>query len=699
MTSPAPPPAAADPLLAARSPLAAGDFATAGALLLRAVHDRPDDPRAWGLLARCRRLSDDLEGAELALQRALALAPAFFPLLREQAALLAAQGRIDDAAAQFEQLIAAQPGDPSLLWDYALVTAPLAPARALPALVALRRSRPDDLPPLLLLGQVQRALGDTAAAQTHFADALARAPDAAEALEGLYWCAVDRGEADAERVELAARVATAGPTPGRWLRLAQEHLRLGDYPAAHAARGQALAQDDGFLPAHWAGMCWPPTIAPADAAASHAFAASFSSGLDRFTAIDWSTPEAAAQAWECVGQSTAFHCHYFGSETPEQSRFGDLVARMVEPSLPPTEPRPLRRGRRRVAVVSAHLRTHTVARLFGPLFEALGGAFDLHTVALEPPSPEWRARLAAVGTVHSGAATAREWRDRIAALQADVLIYPEVGMDALTQALAATRLAPVQLALWGHPVTTGLPSIDWMLSPDAMEPPDAERHYRERLLRLPGLGHGLKPEAQPAPILPWTPGDDGDVDLLCAQTVYKLLPAMDTLFGRILTARPRARLHLLGDDRPAVRDWLRARMAPTLAAAGADPDRQLSIHGFLPLPQYLGLAQACRLNLASVGWSGGMSSLDLLTHGLPTLALPGATMRSRQAAAMLQRLDLSELIASDEDDYVDRAIALIDAPQRLVALRDALLDRRERLYADGRTEEALVRFIAEIEAA
>ena len=38
----------------------------------------------------------------------------------------------------------------------------------------------------------------------------------------------------------------------------------------------------------------------------------------------------------------------------------------------------------------------------------------------------------------------------------DVLIYPEIGMDYLTYFLAYKRLARVQAAFWGHPVTSGI---------------------------------------------------------------------------------------------------------------------------------------------------------------------------------------------------------------------------------------------------
>ena len=70
----------------------------------------------------------------------------------------------------------------------------------------------------------------------------------------------------------------------------------------------------------------------------------------------------------------------------------------------------------------------------------------------------------------------------------DVLVYPELGMDATTFAVASLRLAPLQCAAWGHPVTTGHATIDVFFTAGAMEPADAASHYRERLVALPGIG-------------------------------------------------------------------------------------------------------------------------------------------------------------------------------------------------------------------
>src|SRR2546426_1161111 len=64
-----------------------------------------------------------------------------------------------------------------------------------------------------------------------------------------------------------------------------------------------------------------------------------------------------------------------------------------------------------------------------------------------------------------------------------VLIFPEIGMDPVTTKLATLRLAPVQCNSWGHPITSGMPTMDYYLSSDLMEPADGQEHYTEELVR------------------------------------------------------------------------------------------------------------------------------------------------------------------------------------------------------------------------
>lgn len=475
------------------------------------------------------------------------------------------------------------------------------------------------------------------------------------------------------------------------------HFREG-----HEALAEARRRAPDFLAARWLDFQYPMNPSPMSEAEQTGFAGRWREGLGWFEAQDFRRPDMARQVWGCVGSVTPFYLHYLEDAIPEMQRYGRLVSRMMATLTRGQAPRALRQGKRRIAVVSAYFHDHTVARLFLPLFENLDRShFDVHFLDLEPGPAEWQERLKAAGTHHAGPRPAPEWFRLLAALQPDIIVYPEIGMHPMHQGLAALRLAPVQAFLWGHPVTCGLPTIDYALVPDAMEPPDAHLHYHEKLVRLPGLGHALQPsprrEVAEAPEGLRRPGDD-TLEILCAQSMFKLLPSQDAVFAQILHALPQARLHLTPLlDKEHVQE-LRARMRPAFEQAGVDIDTRLVTHALMPLERFQALAAACDFGLDTLGWSGGMSALDLLPQGLPIVAVEGPTMRSRQTAALLQWLELPELVARDASDMVQVAQRLGTNVTLRDNLRVQLRERASRLYATQDTQQAFAAFLAKVEA-
>ena len=78
-------------------------------------------------------------------------------------------------------------------------------------------------------------------------------------------------------------------------------------------------------------------------------------------------------------------------------------------------------------------------------------------------------------------------QNAISELGLDILIYADIGMDPFSYYLSFSRLAPIQCVFWGHPVTSGVDTLDFYISSDIAEPCAAQEHYTERLVRLGGV--------------------------------------------------------------------------------------------------------------------------------------------------------------------------------------------------------------------
>ena len=79
----------------------------------------------------------------------------------------------------------------------------------------------------------------------------------------------------------------------------------------------------------------------------------------------------------------------------------------------------------------------------------------------------------------------------------DILVILDIGMYAEMSKIAGLRLAHIQCTTWGHPITSGIPTVDYFLSSELMEPQNAQEHYSEKLICLPNIG-----VSYPKPVIP-----------------------------------------------------------------------------------------------------------------------------------------------------------------------------------------------------
>ena len=276
-----------------------------------------------------------------------------------------------------------------------------------------------------------------------------------------------------------------------------------------------------------------------------------------------------------------------------------------------------------------------------------------------------------------------------------VLIYPEIGMDPITMRLASLRLAPLQCVSWGHPDTSGFPTIDYFLSSDLMEPADADNHYSEQLMRLPNISIYYDPlDVEIMPAYRDTFGlREGAVLYLCCQSLFKYLPQYDEIYPRIAQKVKDCQFLFISHQSDFVTTRFRLRMTEAFRQFNMNTDDHVVFMPRLNTEQYHAVNRLSDIYLDSIEWSGGNTTLEAVAHNLPIVTLPGKLMRGRHSYAILTMIGVQETIASTLVEYIDLAERLGNDAEWRRQISEKMGEYKHRLYRDNTCITALEDFL------
>lgn len=269
-------------------------------------------------------------------------------------------------------------------------------------------------------------------------------------------------------------------------------------------------------------------------------------------------------------------------------------------------------------------------------------------------------------------------REQIAAAELDILFYCDLGMDPWSYFLSFARLAPLQLTSGGHPLTSGVPNIDYFFSSVIDEVAHAQEHYRERLILLPERSvcyHAATPLAQAK-----TRADLGLPEnkrlYLCPMTPFKFHPEMDQLFGEILRTDPDSEIVLVTNYQTELWERLKQRFARTLP----DVIERLRFLSFLSIPNFVELLRLGDVVIDTPRFGGGTTSLEALAVGTPVVTWPGELLRQRSTFAMYNSMNWFECVVSNANEYVRLATEIARRPDYRVHLKEEILARNAVLF-------------------
>jgi CRISPR-associated protein Csy1 len=514
---------------------------------------------------------------------------------------------------------------------------------------------------LALAGERELREGRLAQAIARFREATALAPESAE-----HWLWLGRTQAAAARFSLAESSLRRACelAPGRAdiaIALADLLLQQNRADAAlEACRHAVAAEPDNIHAAVAEALLLPPIYADRDDL--EAWRKRFVDGLQSLAAREpqWREKPQGVFAVE----ATNFYLAYQGGDDLGlQSGYSDFLAALLARAAPELQAPIVRAtgSRIRLGLLSANLKVSTISDYFGSWITDLPRQrFEVVTILCAGVPDSRTEQLARASeqfvSAHGDAA---EIARTVRSLSLDVLVFLDVAMTPWGSVLANLRLARVQCAAWGHPVTTGSRFIDYYITCGDMEPAGAEAHYRELLVRLPGLGMRYVPPPAVEPARREQFGlPEGRRLYLCPQSLFKIHPDADALYVDILERDPQAVLIFVAATTEGQRHAFVHRLGKGMQRRDLAPRQQVKVLPLMSHRDFRRLMTAVDVMLDTPHWSGGRTSLDALGVGLPIVTLPGRFMRGRQSAAMLRTIGVEELIVSDAAAYVERALAV-----------------------------------------
>jgi predicted O-linked N-acetylglucosamine transferase (SPINDLY family) len=635
-------------------------------------------------------------------ERAVALNPGYDEARNNLGRGLRSLGRLDEAVAQFELVLKRAPDSPVGHFNLASVLE-LAGQRP-DAETHYRRAillRPDFVDAHIHLASLLQDMDRLPEALAHAEHAVTLRPDSAGARNNLGNILRNLGRhSDAiAQYETALRIDPnsfmAHYNCGVALR---GEARIAE-ARAHFARAFALKPD--FLEAELA-LCMAELPALYQDASEIAERRDAYAGRLASLCADVEGAHAPAALADVIGSHQPFYLPYQGCNDRElQSLYGSLVCKIMAakystPALPnpPGPHQPIRLG-----IVSGFFRQHSNWKIpvKGWLQNLDRDRFHVSGYYTSGERDgETEAAAASCDHFVQGSRSLDAWRRTILDEAPHVLIFPEIGMDKVSAQLAAQRLAAVQCCSWGHPLTSGFPTIDYFISSDLMEPADAAEHYCEQLVRLPNLSIYYEPAE-----VPRTGIDRAQLGLRasavvywCCQSLPKYLPQFDAVFARIAAEVPDCQFTFIefGGGRP-VTEMFRARLERAFEAAGLNAGDHCVFLPRLAPDRFLAAIGQCDVVLDSIGWSGCNSILESLVHNLPVVTFAGEMMRGRHTAAILDMMDISETTARTIDEYVSIAGLLGRTSAKRAELSAEIANKKHRVYRDRTCIAALEAFL------
>ncbi|MCV9965961.1 hypothetical protein OIU34_29255 [Pararhizobium sp. BT-229] len=317
----------------------------------------------------------------------------------------------------------------------------------------------------------------------------------------------------------------------------------------------------------------------------------------------------------------------------------------------------------------------TMMLLQGVLHQHDTEKFDINLFCYTPESLRAADNLfrgSAAGLIDINGLSDLDAAELIRSFELDILVDLKGHTNEARIALVNMGLAPIQVAYLGFPGSATGIDVEYVIS-DAIVTPDTSRpFYHEKLCRLP---ESYQPNDSSRPLPAPTARNElglphDKIVLASFNHIRKISVETFEAWTRILKALPDSILWMYCESSLARKNFLKA-----LADVGISGNR-IIFASHAAQQEHLARLQAADIGLDTFPYNGHTTTSDKLWVGLPVVTKQGSHFASRVSESLLRALDMPELVAEDENDYVQTCIELPRDPVRLAAVREKLVKRR-----------------------
>ncbi|MBF0552159.1 MAG: tetratricopeptide repeat protein [Deltaproteobacteria bacterium] len=648
------PPELMNSLIEAEQYFKAGQFNRAETMGRQLLDKDPNFAHAWHLLGLVQIRRSRLEQAVDFFDRALALAPDSPDFHLNKGVALGLAGRLDEARGQYQEAIRLRPDYTQAYYNLGVILKKLGhdgeaveryrqaidsdsdfvEARynlssllfehgdyggAIEQYLALVRIKPNDFMTHFNLGVAYKNISEFDLAVAHYQEAIRIKPDFYRAFYNLGSLTAEQGKAE-EAIAAFSQALSLSPTSGLKIRKALVLPRVYESMDDLTRCRQRLEDELMAL-------------------------------SNETLTIDHPLVE--------IGVSNFLSVYQGLNDISVQRQLAAVIRSAYRPSpLPVMKPDEAEHRKIKIGFISSHFRNHTIGKICRGLIAQLSRErFAVTVFSIGRYQDEISNFIRNSADVFFDLTGDLEViRQVVIRQKLDVLLFTDIGMDTVTYFLAFSRLAPVQCVTWGHPVTTGIDTVDYFISCDGFETPAGDGHYTERLIRLTS-----PPAYYYRPVLPDGFQDRSHFNLpgdrhiyICPQSLYKIHPEFDQAMAEILRADGAGLIVLVHGPHKHWSDLLAQRFKQTMP----DVADRVNLLPRMAFDDYLSLMAGSDVMLDTFPFGGGNTTYEGLAVGIPIVTWPGQFMRGRMTGALYRKMEMNDCVASSLQEYIDLAVRL-----------------------------------------